>query len=574
MDNIRGELVADAYNRSYALIDFNIQDTPEKQFEFMRQNILADKSLSDDEKLEAIRHINLTSDSYNVINNEGAKRICENCQEECLAKSYCEQCIRNYLEQNFSNWTSDNNNIDNLIQACQLKTSDPEMIVEWIPYNNLENIKYLTKGGFSEIYIADWIDGSYIKWDNQEQQLIRNGTEKVILKKLENVENANRSWFDEGMSHLTISSKYGYIVKCYGLTRDTSDGNYMLVMQQMDTDLRKYLQQNYHNFTWKKRIDIIFDVTEALFRIHLGNAIHRDLHSGNILCYLSGQNFYISDLGFCGPVDRPINSIYGNLPYIAPEVISGKKTTFESDIYSIAMLMWEISSGQPPFINFKHDFDLALKIINGMRPTVIPGTPLEYKNLMEQCWDPDPTKRPNICYLWNEILKMSRSYYQNEDNEQQIVNNNVYIENYTNSNSTNSLIRNLSKVHIFENLPEPRNATEDEQKAYHSLQLGLSIPDKIEDIVSEQSVNQSKKNNFTITDNEIMGKYKRIYSEDENEDLTDNKSKKIKFTSNKVEFQYIQRNYINDDIDDDEISNNPNLHSEDQDELEIPEDGF
>ncbi|GBB88508.1 hypothetical protein RclHR1_15020001 [Rhizophagus clarus] len=529
MNYIRPDLVIVAYNRSFALLDFNIQDTPEKKFEFMKQTILADKSLSSAEKLVAVRHINLTSDWHNVINNEGVKRICENCQEECLAVSYCENCIRNYLKQNFSNWTSENDNIDNLIQECQLETSDPEKIVEWIPYNNLENIKYLTKGGFSEIYIADWIDGSYIKWDNQEQQLIRNGTKKVILKKLENVENANRSWFDEGMSHLTISSKYNNIVKCHGLTRDPSDGNYMLVMKKMDIDLRKYLQQNYYEITWKKRIDIVFNVTEALSLIHDENAIHRDLHSGNILCYRHGQNFYISDLGFCGPVDRPINSIYGNLPYIAPEVISGKETTFESDIYSIAMLMWEISSGQPPFINFEHDCDLALKIINGMRPKVIPGTPLEYKKLMEQCWDADPTKRPNIEDL----------------------------------------------LHIFKDLPEPRNATEEEQEAYHSSQLSLSIPNKIEDIVSEQSVNQSKQNYFTITDDEIKGKSKRIYSEDGNEDLTDNKSKKIKFNNNNVEFQYIQRNYIdNDDIEEDVISNNPNFHSEDQDELEIPEDGF
>ncbi|PKC61065.1 hypothetical protein RhiirA1_398702 [Rhizophagus irregularis] len=136
------------------------------------------------------------------------------------------------------------------------------------------------------------------------------------------------------------------------------------------------------------------------------------------------------------------------------------------------------------------------------------------------------------------------------------------------------LMRNLSKVHIFKDLPEPRNATE----VYHSLQLSLSIPDKIGDIISEQSECQAKQDNFTITDNknETKGKSKRIYSEDEKEDLTDNnKSKKIKLNSNKVEFQYMQRNYfVNDDVEDDETFNNPNFHSEDQDELEIPEDGF
>ncbi|POG82934.1 kinase-like domain-containing protein [Rhizophagus irregularis DAOM 181602=DAOM 197198] len=169
----------------------------------------------------------------------------------------------------------------------------------------------------------------------------------------------------------------------------------MLVMNNLDLDLRKYLQQNHNQLTWKERIQIITDITLALRRIHEENAIHRDLHSGNIL-YNLGNAFYISDLGFCGPADKPLKSIYGNLPYIAPEVIIGKEQTFKSDIYSIAMLMWEVSSGQPPFNNYEHDYDLAMNIVNGIRPKIVPGTPLEYKNLMKQCWDADPSKRPDI----------------------------------------------------------------------------------------------------------------------------------------------------------------------------------
>ena len=74
------------------------------------------------------------------------------------------------------------------------------------------------------------------------------------------------------------------------------------------------------------------------------------MHSGNIL--FSEGRFDISDLGFCGPADKPLKSIYGNLPYISPEVIVGKEQTFKSDIYSIAMLMWEISSGYSPFFDY------------------------------------------------------------------------------------------------------------------------------------------------------------------------------------------------------------------------------
>ena len=150
----------------------------------------------------------------------------------------------------------------------------------------------------------------------------------------------------------------------------------MLVMNKYDIDLRKYLQQNHKKLTWKERIQIITDITLALRRIHDENAIHRDLHSGNIL--FKDQRFHISDLGFCGPADKSSKCIYGNLPYIAPEVIAGKEYTFASDIYSIAMLMWEISSGQPPFCNYRHDdYDLAMKIINGIRPKIVPGNSLK-----------------------------------------------------------------------------------------------------------------------------------------------------------------------------------------------------
>src|SRR3954453_19065163 len=174
------------------------------------------------------------------------------------------------------------------------------------------------------------------------------------------------------------------------------------------------------------------------------------------------QRLFISNLGFCGPADKPLNSIYGNLPYIAPEVICGKETTFASDVYSIGMLMWEISSGLPPFV-YKHHYDLAIKIINGMRPRVIPGTPLKYKELMEQCWDANSEKRPDIETLGNKIGEMNRLNYQNEEWQ---INNNTNINNsqfdigssILSSNSINSSFFG-SRIYNFKNLPQPRNAT-------------------------------------------------------------------------------------------------------------------
>ncbi|POG62157.1 kinase-like domain-containing protein [Rhizophagus irregularis DAOM 181602=DAOM 197198] len=327
----------------------------------------------------------------------------------------------------------------------------------------------------------------------------------------------------------------------------------------MDIDLRKYLQQYHNQLTRKGRIQIITDITLALQRIHYENAIHRDLHSGNILYYL-GNSFFISDLGFCGPADKPLKSIYGNLPYIAPEVIIGREQTFKSDIYSIAMLMWEISSGQPPFIDCEHDYDLAMNIVNGIRPKIVPGTPLEYKNLMKQCWDADPSKRFDIDTLDNKMREINL-FYQSKSNESLIQpeeNNNFEMENYTNSSKIFT-----SKLHQFDNLPEPRNATEEEQEAFHSNNsYDFHIPNNID----EFNKLSSKKNSIS--------KISSIFNAAKSYPIYLKEAQKMANIQNNYKIEAMQQQTMNrhiKDNDEDEAHNNPNLHSEEQDELELPD---
>src|ERR1043166_1122203 len=159
MAKIRYELIYSVIHRAFALTDYN-QNNLEK-YEFRKQTILADESLTEAEKSEAIKFISEDYDYDKLVFNKGTKRICENCDQECLATLYCEHCVRNYLKAEFSTWTSGNNDIDILIQKCQMESLGPCRIIEWIPYSRLQRIKYLTKGGFSEISTAYWIDGCY-----------------------------------------------------------------------------------------------------------------------------------------------------------------------------------------------------------------------------------------------------------------------------------------------------------------------------------------------------------------------------------------------------------------------------
>jgi hypothetical protein len=194
---IPSQKVLTAFSKAYILTDYTIHNNLNKRHEFRKSVINEDESLTQDEKTEVTAMLSKRYDYDKIIYTEGDKRVCENCKNECLATLYCEHCIRNYLMTKFSEWTSGKNDIDDLIQKCQLESIGPNKIIEWIPYTHLEGMKYLTKGGISEIYLADWIYGHYNKWNSEKQQLERYGREKIVVKRLKNVKSANRSWFEE-----------------------------------------------------------------------------------------------------------------------------------------------------------------------------------------------------------------------------------------------------------------------------------------------------------------------------------------------------------------------------------------
>ena len=53
----------------------------------------------------------------------------------------------------------------------------------------------------------------------------------------------------------------------------------------------------------------------------------------------------------------------------------------KSDVYSIGVLMWQISSSRRPFCNVEYDEELILSILSEKRKEVIVGTPAEYSNV-------------------------------------------------------------------------------------------------------------------------------------------------------------------------------------------------
>ncbi len=146
--------------------------------------------------------------------------------------------------------------------------------------------------------------------------------------------------------------------------------------------------------------------------IHEKNYIHRDLHSGNIFSHTTWWS-KIGDLGLCQKmVDKKNNSqneIDGVIPYMAPEVLSKKTYTKESDIYSFGMIMWEFTTGKKPFHDRPHDQYLILDILKGERPQITDDTPEFYAKLMKRCWDHNPENRPTAGEIWNCLREYNRS---------------------------------------------------------------------------------------------------------------------------------------------------------------------
>ncbi|EXX51248.1 uncharacterized protein OCT59_003460 [Rhizophagus irregularis] len=369
---------------------------------------------------------------------------CNYCGRPNTGRSWCNKCSPDQRE------SSGKNEIDKFILEVQHKTKNYDDNLEWIPYNKFKNIKKIGEGGFAKIYSAIWSDEPGSR-----------GHVKVALKKLKS---PTEAFINEMKIHNECSYANSYITQFYGITKDPETEEFFMVLEYATNgNLRKYLEINFPTLEWYKRLEILHNVIDNLDYIHNKKYIHKDLHSGNILHF----DYYakITDLGLAQSSKHDLNSnVSGVLPYIAPEVLDEKPYTFASDIYSFGIIMVEMSTGKPPYGNVPHDEKLALAICNGLRPRVSRGTPKCYIDLVNQCLDASPGKRPSS----KEILKVIRNWRFHDDHEK--LSSNKEFINTDNSDADKIISRGFpsdtlhpgaiytSRLMSFSNLPKPRNS--------------------------------------------------------------------------------------------------------------------
>src|SRR5687767_6871751 len=135
---------------------------------------------------------------------EQTHELCAHCIPPKTTYYWCQNCNSKRFQQDFDKWTSGNKFIDKFIQNAQLKARNLWEVVEWISYDRLRNVQYLTRGGFSTIYKAIWLDGRIEEWDGKKQQWKRGKSKKheedglyVVLKSLNYSSNINEDSLNE-----------------------------------------------------------------------------------------------------------------------------------------------------------------------------------------------------------------------------------------------------------------------------------------------------------------------------------------------------------------------------------------
>src|SRR5580700_5737213 len=146
-------------------------------------------------------------------------------------------------------------------------------------------------------------------------------------------------------------------------------------------------------------------IAAALAHAHDRGIIHRDIKTANIVITPSGQ-VKVLDFGlartYCdselADATRSAQSaanataVVGTLPYIAPEILRGEEAGARSDIWSLGITLYEMSTGNRPFRG-QTGFELTSGILREPLPPLPPQLPPGLRTVMERCLEKEPGHR-------------------------------------------------------------------------------------------------------------------------------------------------------------------------------------
>ncbi|XP_022775583.1 serine/threonine-protein kinase HT1-like [Durio zibethinus] len=180
-----------------------------------------------------------------------------------------------------------------------------------------------------------------------------------------------------------------------------SNMTYVVVEYLSGGTLKSFLSKNRENkLALKTVIHLALHLARGLAYLHSWKLIHGNVKPENMLL---DKNFKlkITDFGTCNVEissheEVTSDSATDTISYMAPEVINSKPYDRKCDVYSFGICLWEIYCCDMPYPNIGFSELTSAILYENMRPEIPKHCPEALANLMKQCWDTDPSKRPEM----------------------------------------------------------------------------------------------------------------------------------------------------------------------------------
>ena len=236
--------------------------------------------------------------------------------------------------------------------------------------------------------------GMAIVYKGRDIILNRLVTIKVLREEYTSDEDFVKRFRSEAQAVASLS--HPNIVSIYDVGR-AADVDY-LVMEYIEGDDLKTVIKRHAPLTPTKAAQIAMQIAQALEHAHENNIVHRDVKPQNVLITRSGLA-KLTDFGIAlGATSATIiksDEVMGSVHYVSPEQAKGEKTGPRSDIYSLGVVLYEMTTNALPF-DGDNPVGVALKHVreDALLPSQInPAIPLRLEKIITTAMAKNPSKR-------------------------------------------------------------------------------------------------------------------------------------------------------------------------------------